>query len=306
MPAIVVNDLRVDYGSKHAVRGLSFDADYGKVLVVLGPNGAGKSSTIERLEGYYPPTSGTVRIAGQDPFRQRKALAPTIGVMLQGGGVNPRMTAREVLELTSHYYPNPRDPGELIKLLDLEGTDKTSFRRLSGGERQRLLLALALIGRPTIAFLDEPTAGVDPVGRLTIRSVIKNLREEGACVVLTTHELNEAERLADDILIIANGETVYSGSLAQLTEQAGGSRISFRAAPGQSFAELSAAIDTGIEELTPGTYTVQGQPNSAIMAKVATYLDEANITYQRLSEEEASLEDIYLKMVTSPDGAHVD
>lgn len=306
MPAIVVNDLRVDYGSKHAVRGLSFDADYGRVLVVLGPNGAGKSSTIERLEGYYPPTSGTIRVAGQDPYRQRKALAPTIGVMLQGGGVNPRMTAREVLELTANYYSNPRKPEELIELLDLGGTDKTTFRRLSGGERQRLLLALALIGRPKIAFLDEPTAGVDPVGRLTIRSVIQDLRDEGACVVLTTHELNEAERLADDILIIAQGERLYSGTLSQLSEQAGGSRISFRAEPGQSFDDLAGAIELEIEELAPGIYTVQGRPNSAIMARVATYLNEANISYQRLSEDEASLEDIYLQMVTSLDSAHVN
>src|SRR5580692_1138863 len=195
-PAVQVNGLTVRYGpggEVTAVARLDLVAEAGEVLVVLGPNGAGKTSTIEVLEGYRRPSAGRISVLGLDPQADHHRLTGRMGVMLQRGGVYPMLSPRQVLDLFAAYYPEPLGTDALLDLVALRSVASTSWRHLSGGEQQRLSLALALIGRPEVAFLDEPTAGVDPEGRLSIRAVVDDLRTRGACVVLTTHELTEAE-----------------------------------------------------------------------------------------------------------------
>src|SRR5947199_10776197 len=205
MPAVEVSDLVVRYGSVTAVAGLSFGADAGEVVALLGPNGAGKTTTVETLEGYLRPSAGSVRVLGLDPVADHRRLTPQIGVMLQRGGVYPGMGPKEALRLVASYYDSPDDPEALLDRVGLRDVASTPWRRLSGGEQQRLSLALALVGRPRVAFLDEPTAGLDPAARHTVWEVVRRLREKGACVVLTTHYLEEAERLADRVVIIDHG-----------------------------------------------------------------------------------------------------
>ena len=201
--------------------GLTLEARAGEVLVVLGPNGAGKTSTIESLEGYRRPTSGRITVLGLDPIADHRRLTGRMGVMLQNGGVYPMLGPRRVLDLFSPYYPDPLGTEALLDLVALRGVAATPWRHLSGGEQQRLSLALALIGRPQVVFLDEPTAGVDPEGRLAIRAVVADLRAQGVCVLLTTHELAEAEKMADRIVILSRGRVVLDGTPVELTAATG-------------------------------------------------------------------------------------
>ena len=240
MPAIDVSALVVRYpGGVTAVDGLSFTAERGQVLALLGPNGAGKTTTVETLEGYRSPTSGAVRVLGLDPVDDHARLTPRIGVMLQKGGVYPGIRPVEALRLFASFYESPEEG--LLDRLGLAGVARTPWRRLSGGEQQRLSLALALVGRPEVAFLDEPTAGVDVSGRQVIREVIGELRERGTCVLLATHELDEAERVADRVVIVDHGRLLAEGTPAELMAATGRATIDFGAPPGLDRAALSTA-----------------------------------------------------------------
>ncbi len=224
MSAVRVTGLTVRYGppgTTLAVDDVDLTAEAGEVLVVLGPNGAGKTSTVETLEGYRRPVAGEVRVLGLDPLADHAALTGRIGVMLQSGGVYPMLGPKRVLDLFADYYPDPLATAELLDLVGLRGVAATPWRHLSGGEQQRLSLALALIGRPEVAFLDEPTSGVDPEGRIAIRAVVAELKERGVSVVLTTHELAEAERMADRIVILARGRIVLEGTPHELAASSG-------------------------------------------------------------------------------------
>ena len=214
MPAVSVAGLVVRFGATTAVDGVSFEAAAGQVTALLGPNGAGKTTTVETAEGYRRPDGGTVRVLGLDPVSDHSALVPRIGVMPQDGGVYPGIRVLEALRLFASYYDHPLDPAALLSRVGLDDRAGATTRSLSGGERQRLSLALALVGRPEVAFLDEPTSGVDVGGRQVLRQVIRDLREEGVAVVLTTHELAEAEHLADHVVIVDRGRVVATGALA--------------------------------------------------------------------------------------------
>jgi ABC-2 type transport system ATP-binding protein len=303
MPAVEVNGLTVRYGTAAtpAVDGIDLVAEAGEVLVVLGPNGAGKTSTVETLEGYRQPTGGTVRVLGLDPGAQHRALTGRIGVMLQRGGVYPMLGPRRVLTLFADYYPDPVPAEDLIELVGLRPVATTPWRHLSGGEQQRLSLALALVGRPEVAFLDEPTAGVDPEGRLTIRAVVAGLKEQGVCVVLTTHELTEAERLADRIVILAAGRVVRQGTPRELTAAAAGPpAIVFGALPGLDTSGLAGAVGPGtsVSEPQPGRYRVEGAAAAGpeATATVATWLAGRGITLTDLTTGR-TLEDVYFEVV---------
>src|SRR5437588_5949789 len=227
--ALEVRELVVRYGSLVAVDRLSFSADAGELVALLGPNGAGKTSTVETLEGYRRPSSGTVRVLGLDPIAEHASLTPRIGVMLQSGGVYPGMRVIEALRLFAAFYDDPLDVDELLGRVGLSSVAGTVWRRLSGGEQQRLSLAPALVGRPSVAFLDEPTAGIDPAGRQVVRSIVRQLRESGVCVLLTTHDLEDAQRLADRVLIVDHGRLVASGTPAELMTASAGDEIRFGA-----------------------------------------------------------------------------
>ncbi|MDQ1395142.1 MAG: type transport system ATP-binding protein [Acidimicrobiaceae bacterium] len=276
--------------------GISLTADPGQVLALLGPNGAGKTTTVETLEGYRRPSAGTVRVLGLDPHADHARMTPKIGVMLQRGGVYPGMAPGEAIRLFATYYPDPEEPAALLERVGLGGVARTPWRRLSGGEQQRLSLALALVGRPAVAFLDEPTAGVDPGGRLTIRSVIGELRDRGVCVLLTTHELEEAERLADRIVIIDHGKVVAEGTPAELMHAGRGAEIRFGAPPGLDVAALGTALAAPVAEDRPGEYRVDTQASPAAVAALTAWLAQRDLPLADLRAGRQTLEDVFLRL----------
>lgn len=296
MPAVEVDRLTVRYGETLAVDELSFSAAAGEVTVVLGPNGAGKTSTIECLEGYRSPTSGVARVAGLDPVRDNHELTKLIGVMLQEGGVYTTIHPLEAITLFAAYYEHPRDPSELLAMVGLDHRRRSTWRSLSGGEQQRLSLALALVGRPQVAFLDEPTAGVDLQGKQLIRDVIRELRAEGVCVVLTTHDLDEAELLADRIVIIDRGRSVADGTPAELLSGAQLSHFGFRAEAGLDVVSLGASLHTTVSEPAPGEYRVDATPTPRLVAEVTAWLAQHDILLGDLRAGRQRLDDLFLRL----------
>ncbi|MDQ6615311.1 MAG: ABC transporter ATP-binding protein, partial [Actinomycetota bacterium] len=297
-PAIEVDDLVVRYGQTVAVNRISFEARAGQIVALLGPNGAGKTSTIETLEGYRRPTVGQVRVLGLDPHRDHRALTRRIGVMLQRGGVYPSMSPREAVRLFARYYDESEEPEGLLYRVGLVSVASTPWRQLSGGEQQRLSLALALVGRPWVAFLDEPTAGVDPQGRLAIRAVIEDLRSAGSCVLLTTHEMHEAERLADRIIILDHGRIVADGTPSELTTTEGAKEIRFGAPAGLDTAALATTLVAVVDEENPGEYVVRAEGTPATIAALATWLAQRDLTLTHLQAGRQRLEEVFLRLTT--------
>jgi ABC-2 type transport system ATP-binding protein len=294
-PAVVVRDLVVRFGDLVAVDGVSFTADAGEVVALLGPNGAGKTTTVETIEGYREPDGGRVSVLGRDPIEHRDVLVEKIGVMPQGAGAYPGLRVGEALRLFAAYYPAPDDPARLLELLDLRDRERSSWRSLSGGEQQRLSLALALIGRPEVAFLDEPTSGVDLGGRQVIRQVIADLRGRGACVVLTTHELPEAEKVADRVVIVDDGRVVAEGTPESL-RSAGADQVRFAAVPGLDVAALGAAIGETVTEVGRGEYLVSASPTPSLVASITAWLASQDVTVGDIRAGRQSLEDVFLKL----------
>ena len=280
--AVEVDGLVVRYGGTVAVDGVSFGARPGTLLALLGPNGAGKTTTVETCEGYRRPSAGTVRVLGLDPVRDHRALTRLMGVMLQSGGVYPGAYPLEMLRLVASFYPAPLDPAELLERLAIPR--RPAYRRLSGGEKQRLSLALALVGRPDVVFLDEPTAGLDPQARLTTWDLVRSLRDGGVTVVLTTHLMDEAESLADDVVVVDGGRVVAAGPLASLT----GGGVTFRAPPGLDLTGLA-----GAGEEAPGRYAVAGDATPALLAAVTAWCAERGVLARDLRAGR-SLEDVFL------------
>jgi ABC-2 type transport system ATP-binding protein len=297
VPAVEVSSLVVRYGALTAVDGVSLSAAAGQVHALLGPNGAGKTSTVETLEGYRQPADGAVRVLGLDPRADKRALVPRIGVMLQRGGMYPGMNARDALRLTAAYYDSPRDADELLDAVGLTAVGGTPWRRLSGGEQQRVTLALALVGRPEVVFLDEPTAGVDPQARLLVRGIITGLADSGACVLLTTHDLDEAERVADVITIIDRGRVVASGTPADLMS-GGGDEIRFAAPPALDAASLATALACDVTEERPGEYRARLAPTPANVAALTAWLAARDLPLGDLRAGRQTLEDVFLRLTS--------
>ncbi len=209
--AIEVDDLKKSYGEVEAVRGVSFGVGRGEVFGLLGPNGAGKTTTVEILEGYRERSGGAVSVLGHDPSVRRRELQERIGIVLQSSGFYPRLTVREAVTHFGKAYPSPRDPDETIEMVGLGEKADTRSGQLSGGQRRRLDLALALVGDPELIFLDEPTTGFDPAARRTAWNVLRQLKDLGKTVLLTTHYLEEAQELADRVAIVKDGRIVAEG-----------------------------------------------------------------------------------------------
>ena len=293
-PAVELIDLVKRYGASTAVDGLSLRAERGAVTAVLGPNGAGKTSTVEICEGFRTADAGTVRVLGLPP--DRPALRPRVGVMLQAGGVPPAMRCGEFLRLVSRFYAQPLDAPALLVRLGLAEHARTPYRRLSGGQQQRLSLAAAVIGRPELVFLDEPTAGLDPQARHACWDLVRELRAAGVSVVLTTHHMDEAERLADHVVIIDRGRVVAEGSPESLT---GAERqLRFRARPGLSLDELLNALPGGsaAKESPAGHYIIEGQVGPELLATVTTWCAAEGVMAADLSIERRTLEDVFLEL----------
>ncbi|MGA2836284.1 MAG: ABC transporter ATP-binding protein [Acidimicrobiales bacterium] len=308
--AVDCDGMVVRYGDTLAVDRLSFTARHGEVLALLGPNGAGKTSTVEALEGYRPVASGTVRVLGLDPGSDHAALVPRIGVMLQNGGVYPMLGPAQVLHLFAAYYEDPEDPDALLDLVGLGRVRRTPWRRLSGGEQQRLSLALALVGRPEVLFLDEPTAGVDPEGRIVVRDIITAQRDRGRCVLLTTHELAEAERVADRVVIVEHGRLLAEGTPAELAAGTADGSVRFTTDPGIDTAALARAVAPGADvvEEADGAYRLhlpEGTAIPPVVAALAGWLAERDLALGDLRTGR-SLEEAYLAITGARDEPESD
>ncbi|MDP3713937.1 MAG: ABC transporter ATP-binding protein [Mycobacteriales bacterium] len=295
-PALVVSGLVKRYGARTAVDGLSFSVETGTVLALLGPNGAGKTSTVEVCEGFRSVDGGTVRVLGLDP--RDPALRPRVGVMPQSGGAYPGLRAGEVLRLFASYHRDPLDPGDLLDRLGLTGSARTACRRLSGGEAQRLSLALAVVGRPELVFLDEPTAGLDPQARRGVHELVESLRRDGVTVVLTTHLMDEAERLADHVVVVDEGRLVAEGTVADLTRRGAVGQLRFRTTASLPLDGLVAALPDGCTaaETTPGSYLVTGPVDPRLLATVTAWCASVGALAEDLRVETRSLEEVFLEL----------
>jgi ABC-2 type transport system ATP-binding protein len=293
--AVVVQDLRLAYGSTLALDGLSFSVSRGSVTAVLGPNGAGKTSTVEICEGYRKPGSGCVRVWGLDPVRDARALRPRVGVMLQSGGIPAAGRALPTLRHLASFYRSPLDVDDLADRLGLHHVAAT-YRRMSGGERQRLALACAVVGRPDLVFLDEPSAGMDPQARITTWELVEQLRADGVTVVLTTHLLDEAERLADHVVVVDRGRVVADGSPRELTGDS--EQLTFRAEPGLPVAGLLASLPEGsaVTEPTPGSYVVAAPVGPELLAAVSAWCTANGALPREITTARRSLEDVFLSL----------
>lgn len=303
MPAISVDQLVVRYGTTTAVDRLSFSVESGEVVALLGPNGAGKTSTVESLEGFRRPEGGQVRVLDLDPVADHDRLMPRVGVMLQAGGVYPGIRPLEMLRLYAAFFDGPEDPDALLDRVGLTHRKRATWRQLSGGEQQRLSLALALIGRPEVAFLDEPTAGIDVSGRQVIRQIVRDLVKSGVGVLLTTHELEEAERVADRVVIIDHGRCVATGTPAELMSAGDSQEIRFGAPVGLNTAALGKALVAAVEETSPGEYRVSAPPTPSNVAAITAWLAERDLPLADLRAGRQRLEDVFLHL-TSITGEH--
>jgi len=298
-PAVEISGLVKRYGPATAVDGLSLTARRGEVTAILGPNGAGKTTTIEVCEGYRAADAGTVRVLGLDPVRDAARLKPQVGVMLQAGGFPPAVPAGEYLRTLSRFHVKPHDTAWLLDIVGLTGHAKIPYKRLSGGQQQRLSLAAAVLGRPHLVFLDEPTAGMDPQARHATWDLVAALKRDGVSVILTTHFMEEAERLADHVVINDHGRPVADGTAAELTGSAG--QLRFRAEPGLDVDSLLAALptDSAAKESPAGHYLIEvpgGSVQPALLAAVTAWCADRGVLPSSLQIESRTLEDVFLEL----------
>lgn len=298
-PALQVEGLVKAFGATTAVAGLDLTLERGQVMALLGPNGAGKTTTVEICEGFIRPDAGTIRVLGMDPVTERQAVRSRIGMMLQGGGAYPGVRVGEMLRLVASYYADPLDPEWLLGQLGLSDHASTQYRRLSGGQQQRLSLAIAVIGRPELVFLDEPTAGLDAQARLAVWDLVRALRRDGAAVLLTTHLMDEAAALADEVVIVDRGRRVASGTPAEL-ERAGTAEgvtlivdgaadpVLLRGALGP---DHTVAVGTGA-----GVIEIDGPVSPELMTSLCTALERAGIQLTSLATRTRSLEEVFLDL----------
>ena len=300
-PVIEARDLRQKYGDFEAVKGVSFAVRPGELFALLGTNGAGKTTTIEILEGYRPPSGGTARVLGHDPYTERAKVRPFTGLMLQEGGFFGDLTVAETVRFWRDVSPRkPYTVDQILERVDLGDKARVQVRQLSGGQRRRLDLALATLSQPKVLFLDEPTTGMDPEARRNTWTIIQDLVAAGTTVLLTTHYLEEAERLADRIAIMHEGRIQLAGTLEQIV---GGNRIRFRVPdhlPAEHLPPLGGV--TPSVDLRKGQfiaeYRVDADPGTTqrALAYLIDWASAHNLVLDRLEVRNASLEDVFLEV----------
>jgi ABC-2 type transport system ATP-binding protein len=295
---VLVRGVSKRYGSTPAVSQLDLEVHRAEVLALLGPNGAGKTTTVEMCEGFIRPDEGSISILGLDPVVDNAKVRERIGVMLQGGGGYPAARAGEMLDLVAAYAANPLDPAWLMDTLGLTDSARTTYRRLSGGQQQRLALACAVVGRPELVFLDEPTAGMDAHARIVVWDLIDGLRRDGVTIVLTTHQLTEAEQLADRLVIIDHGKAVATGTPAELMRSGAENQLRFTAPPKLDLSLLITALPESYiaTETTPGEYLVEGHVDPQVLATVTAWCARLNVLATDMRVEQRSLEDVFLDL----------
>ncbi len=298
-PAVDVSGLVMRYAGHAAVDGLSLQVARGSITAVLGPNGAGKTTTLETCEGYRSPHEGSVRVLGLDPVADRRDLLPRIGVMLQSGGAWSGARVDEMLRHLARLHADPLDVGLLVERLGLADCGRTPYRRLSGGQQQRLSLAMALVGRPELLFVDEPTAGMDPAARRTTWELLEEVRADGVTVVLTTHYLDEAERLADTIHILDHGRLVVTGSPATLTGGGTGSirLVAARPLAGGAADDLARTLGHGeVHAVDATTLLVTGAVDLDCLGAVMAWSRDRDLPVEQLALGRRTLEDVFLDL----------
>lgn len=299
-PAIVISGMRRSYGQLVAVENLDLAVAAGELVALLGPNGAGKTTTVEILEGYRRPDRGQVSVLGMDPWRDGRRLRPLVGLMLQEGGIYPTLKVHESLALFASFFDSPIEPEVLLERVGLEDRAKARFRQLSGGEKQRLSLALALVGRPRVLFLDEPTAGMDPRARILTWEIIEEAKNAGATIVLTTHSMEEAERLADRVAILSHGALVAFDSPARLRSQTDSDLVHLEVE-----SDLSSKLLQQLSELATvesvvvvgsGTYHLRSSKPREAAAAVTRLLESEGPQLILLRLGRSSLEEVFLQL----------
>jgi ABC-2 type transport system ATP-binding protein len=294
--AVRVSELKKAYGDVKAVDGLSFHINQGEIFAMLGPNGAGKTTTLEILEGYRDRDSGEISVLGMDPREESESIKSVIGVMLQNGGIYPSVTPFELLDLLHHFYSDASDPRELLELVGLSDAANTHFRRLSGGQQRRLALAAAIIGKPELLFLDEPTSAMDPQARRLTWDLIEQQRQQGTTIILTTHFMEEAERLADRIAIIDHGKLVALEEPAALRRN-GGSTVRFSTAADISHDELrSLPAAEEVRLAQPGQYVIETSDPIVLLDELTSWARQRGILLDDVRAGHETLEDVFLRL----------
>ena len=301
-PVVSIRGLRKRYGDRDAVRGIDLEVRRGEIFAFLGPNGAGKTTTVEILEGFRRATAGSIDVLGHDPWRAPASWRARIGIVLQDSEAEPGVTVRECLELYAGYYPTPRDVDDTLELVDLAGEADQRASALSGGQRRRLDVALALIGDPELIFLDEPTTGFDPAARRAAWEVIAGLRKLGKTVFLTTHYMDEAERLADRIAVIAAGQIVAEGTPQTLGDrQLEATQIAFSPPGGSTATDLPAVLAQRVERHASGRLLLPSTSVAADLYTLTGWALERGLEFDDLEVTRPTLEDVYLQLTTETD-----
>jgi ABC-2 type transport system ATP-binding protein len=298
---VFVSDLRIRYGEREVLTGLSFQVSRGELFALLGPNGAGKTSTVEILEGYRRRTGGQVRVLGTDPWQAGPGWRARIGVMLQEAGPEPDLTVAECLRLYGGYFPDPWPAGDLLEFTGLGQQSRQRATQLSGGQRRKLDLALALTGRPRVLFLDEPTTGFDPAARRDAWDTIAALKDTGTTVILTTHYMEEAERLADRVAVIAAGALVSQGSPDRLIARQATPTITFTLPDGLTAADLPDPARGAASSAPGGTVTLPAPAPLPMLRLLADWAERAGHELPDLEVRRPTLEDAYLQLTGEKD-----
>jgi ABC-2 type transport system ATP-binding protein len=292
---IQVEQLRKTYGSLVAVEDISFEVHAGEIFGMVGPNGAGKTTTIECMEGMRQADSGTLRILGLDPVRQERKLRLRIGVQLQQSAIHDRMRVCEAMDLFASFYPKPVPWEPLLEQLGLTEKRDAYFSKLSGGQKQRLFIALALVGNPELVFLDELTTGLDPHARHAMWDLVREVRDRGKVVFLTTHFMEEAERLCDRVAIVDHGKVVAIDTPDKLVASLGGGNRVVFSADGDIPALMQGVEGVRIVENIGGRHIITGD-GEMLVVNVVTALVKAGIRFRDLRTEQPNLEDVFLKL----------
>ena len=292
--SVVVENLSVSYGDLVAVDNVSFEAPLGSVTVILGPNGAGKTSTIEVCEGFRTAKSGSVRVLGLDPTSDHRALTERMSVMLQGGGVYPSARVRDVVSHFCALHNKGVNATQLVERVGLSNRSTGTWRKLSGGEQQRLSLALALAADPDVIFLDEPTSGVDIDGRDIIADIIRDLAARGTTVVLASHDMAEAEKVATHAVLFNSGKVIASGEI--LTLLTSRKHLRFTSSVGLVPAELAVSINSPVVAIGDGVYEVASEPTPQLMTRISQWLADNSHPLLGVDMGTESLEDTYRRL----------
>jgi ABC-2 type transport system ATP-binding protein len=299
MAAIVAEQLTKRYGDLVALDRVSFEVPPGQLVAVLGPNGAGKTTTMELLEGFQAPTAGTVRVLGADPRRGDRAWRARIGLVLQSTSLDEQLTVRELLAVFARLYPDPRPVPEVLELLGLTGQAGTRVGVLSGGQRRRVDVALGIVGRPELLFLDEPTTGLDPEARRRAWAAVEDLAATGTTVVLTTHYLEEANQLADRVLVLAGGRLLADTTPQQLRAHGGRSTIRYPLPDAAAVADLPATL-AGHLDPDQRALVVHSANVTAALHELVGWADRHHLDLTGLEVGPPSLEDAYLALTGQP------